>query len=198
MINGHLLTYDFGFIFYFYMYLAAIVCEDLLAPVNGRIVYSSTFLDYSTLATYICDTGYGISSGNVIRTCSGDGLTPDGTWTGVPPSCQGITDRFIFIDAWPLLFFFLNYYNNYNYVPSYFSIVEIFCSELDSVANGLISYIPDTTPPFDYRTVAIHTCNEGYFREGNDLRTCTGDGLSTDGDWDGDRPTCRGYIHVLC
>ncbi len=68
------------------------MCSGLIIPDNGAVVYStglSTFYDYQTSATYFCDTGFGISEGTVIRTCGGDGSTPNGTWTGNDAVCEG-------------------------------------------------------------------------------------------------------------
>ena len=44
---------------------------------------------FGTLATYVCNTGYGLNGGNMISVCSGEELNPNGTWSGIPPSCKG-------------------------------------------------------------------------------------------------------------
>ena len=69
------------------------MCTDLPAPENGRIVFSTevaSMYAFATVATYICDSGFGIEEGTILRTCGGDGLTPNGTWTGTAPSCGGM------------------------------------------------------------------------------------------------------------
>ena len=66
---------------------------------------------------------------------------------------------------------------------------------LDSINNGLISYSPDTTAPFDFATNATHTCNEGFFLNGMEYRTCTGDGLTTSGSWTGSPPVCPSMLN---
>ena len=74
----------------------ALMCSDLPVPDNGGIVYSSgmtSLYDFGTTATYMCDTGFGISGGNVLRTCRGSGLSPNGTWTGIAPLCDGKASR---------------------------------------------------------------------------------------------------------
>ena len=77
---------------YFTHLHTALMCSYLPAPDNGGIVYSTgitTLYDFGTTATYMCDTGFGISGGNVLRTCRGSGLSPNGTWTGTAPRCDG-------------------------------------------------------------------------------------------------------------
>ena len=72
---------------------------------------------------------------------------------------------------------------------------EVFCSSLVDPVDGAIAYSPDTMEPFDFRTVAFHSCDVGYYLQGNELRTCTGDGLSVVGNWDGFIPICSGTSH---
>ena len=60
--------------------------------------------------------------------------------------------------------------------------------------NGDITYSPDSMSPFDYGTTATHSCNEGFFVNGNQVRICSGDGLSTFGSWDASAPLCSGII----
>lgn len=63
---------------------AALMCDSLPIPDNGRIIYSMDITSpysYDTVATYICNTGFGINGGNVLRTCGGDGSSSIGTWT---------------------------------------------------------------------------------------------------------------------
>ena len=70
---------------------AAIVCTNLTAPTNGRIVYSSDTTspyDFGTEATYECDIGFGISQGDRMRTCGGFGSSTEGMWSGDAASCQ--------------------------------------------------------------------------------------------------------------
>ena len=74
---------------------------------------------------------------------------------------------------------------------------DISCSFLNRDTNGLITYSPDTTDPFDFGTRATHSCNEGFYLDGNDTRSCTGDGLSTIGEWTLTMPTCPGRMMSL-
>ena len=70
----------------------------------------------------------------------------------------------------------------------------ITCAGGLTIANGALSYTPDPSPPYDYGTTARYTCNAGYTLQGQDTRTCTGDGSSTMGAFDGVAPTCVGGL----
>ena len=59
---------------------------------NGRLVYSvntTEFYDYGTTATYQCDSGYELTGGDTVRTCTGDGSSPAGQWNGTASNCTG-------------------------------------------------------------------------------------------------------------
>ena len=68
----------------------------------------------------------------------------------------------------------------------------ITCIALNSIDNGMISYSPDITAPFDFGTAAVYTCNTGFFLEGNMMRSCGGSEASIVGNWDGTDPRCSG------
>ena len=76
---------------------AAVMCPDLPNPTNGRIVYGSdseALFDVSTIATYMCDEGYGPATpSSITRTClvsATDTTTnPIGDWFGSAPTCEG-------------------------------------------------------------------------------------------------------------
>ena len=71
------------------------------------------------------------------------------------------------------------------------------CTSLTSPSNGLISYGPDTTSPFNYQTTATYSCNAGYGLSGGDrTRQCVSFG-SGDGGWSGTAPTCEGICNTL-
>ena len=75
-------------------------------------------------------------------------------------------------------------------------LTGITCSESavpsNIAVNGMIVYSSgDTTPPFDFGTTATYQCNGGYSLASGDIeRSCTGDGRSTVGEWDGTAPQC--------
>ncbi len=45
--------------------------------------------DYSTVAIYFCDTGYGLNGGDLTRSCGGDDSSTTGSWSGTQPTCEG-------------------------------------------------------------------------------------------------------------
>ena len=55
---------------------------------NGQVVYESTA--YGTIATYSCDTGFGLSGGDGTQICGEDFSGPNGVWEGIVPTCEGI------------------------------------------------------------------------------------------------------------
>ncbi len=67
-----------------------ITCSALLDVTNGTIDYPSgttTTYDYRITATYQCNDGHVLTTGDSVRTCSGDGSTPSGQWDGTAPGC---------------------------------------------------------------------------------------------------------------
>ena len=44
---------------------------------------------FRATATYKCDMGYKLSGGDVMRTCDGDGSSPNSKWDGSAPNCSG-------------------------------------------------------------------------------------------------------------
>ena len=51
-------------------------------------------------------------------------------------------------------------------------------------------YASDTTAPYEYGTMATITCITGFGVSGTATRTCSGDGLSTTGVWEGNIGSC--------
>jgi len=75
----------------FLLFVTAIGCSALSTPANGNRVYSPDTLapyDHGTVATLMCDTGYG-AVGTTTRTCGGDGSSTTGSWTTADGSCGG-------------------------------------------------------------------------------------------------------------
>ena len=67
------------------------MCMALSPLVNGQLSYGTDVTapyDFGTVATHICDTGFGIV-GNVERTCEKFGTSPVGTWSGTATTCGG-------------------------------------------------------------------------------------------------------------
>ena len=69
---------------------------------------------------------------------------------------------------------------------------ETVCTSLMAPINGMISYSPDTTPPYNYQTTATYSCSAGFgLVDGDRIRRCL-NSSSGDGRWVGTAPTCEG------
>ncbi len=44
--------------------------------------------EYGTVATYVCDTSYGVSGGEGVLFCGGDGSDTAGSWGTSMPTCE--------------------------------------------------------------------------------------------------------------
>ncbi len=69
----------------------ALMCTNLPAPDNGIVIYSTDTTspyDFGTVATYICDTGFGLT-GEATQTCDGYDSSPIGVWSGQASICDG-------------------------------------------------------------------------------------------------------------
>ncbi len=58
----------------------------------------------------------------------------------------------------------------------------------------MIEYVHDTTSPYEFGTVAIYHCLDGYYITGITVRHCGGHGSSARGNWDGIPKSCIGKI----
>ena len=70
---------------------AAITCSGLSDPTNGIITFTmdtDSPFDYQTAATYSCNIGFGLTSGDSVRMCLGSSEGP-GEWNGTAPFCEG-------------------------------------------------------------------------------------------------------------
>ena len=74
-----------------YVLSAGITCSPLPKVTNGTINYSSGTTapyNYEITATYQCNHGHMLTSGgDRVRTCTGDGSTPSGQWSGAALQC---------------------------------------------------------------------------------------------------------------
>ena len=71
----------------------AITCPTPSDPTNGMVTFGGStpvggMLDFNVVATYQCDTGYALV-GDEMRTCTGDGSSTMGAFTGEQPTCEG-------------------------------------------------------------------------------------------------------------
>ena len=71
-----------------------ITCPLLSDPDNGRVTFSTVSttngVDFGSTAFFNCDAGYGLTGGERVLTCGGDGTSLNGTWSSDPPSCAGV------------------------------------------------------------------------------------------------------------
>lgn len=59
-------------------------CGTLSDPINGGITFTpESDTTFNSQATYTCDDGFTIESGDENRFC-----TPEGIWNGTAPTCQ--------------------------------------------------------------------------------------------------------------
>ncbi len=163
---------------------AAITCPALFAPANGQVTFvtdTTAPYDFATVATYTCNTGYGLIGGDVSRSCGGDMSNTTGVWSGVVPTCEGKTKWFQLFTEY-LLF-----------------SAAITCTSLSAIQDGSILYEPDSTELFSFGSTATYSCREGFFipRNVNPIRTCLANGTSTVGSWDGAAPQCTGRRSIV-
>ncbi len=151
-----------------------ITCPALPIIVNGTIVYSflgsTEGLKYGTIATYQCNSGYNITSGDRVRTCTGDGSTPSGQWSGTAPQCSRMFYYCIII--------------SHDNVHIY---TAVDCNTPPSITNGS----PETPTTTTFKGTVTYSCNDGYALIGNATSTCQADAT-----WSRP-PECRGvYLHI--
>ncbi len=72
--------------------------------------------------------------------------------------------------------------------------IEIICSTLTAPTNGLVSYNPEMSAPFEFGTTATYICTTGFgLFGGNGTRECVVSSLGGGG-WSGTTPTCGGEL----
>ncbi len=134
---------------------------------------------FGTEATYSCFSGFGLSiSSTQTKTCVDDNNGIVGRFGGSEPTCEREL-----LDLSQLCVHLL---------PT-----GITCSVLPSITNGTIDYPSGNTAPYyDYGTTATYQCNPGYNRTSGDSEgTCTGDGNTPSGQWDGIAPQCPRMLY---
>ena len=151
-------------------------------PNNGTIDFGGASRDengtyiFAVVATYSCDTGFSLV-GDSTRTCIGNGSSTTGAFDGIAPICAGTTTYTIFYELYRL-----------------FSATAITCPPLSNLTNGSLSYsnVPGQNNSYAFNVEVTYSCDTGFALVGNTTRTCTGDGSSTNGSFDGEAPTCKG------
>ncbi len=78
---------------------------------------------------------------------------------------------------------------------AHYSIYTVItCPPLNDPANGTVIYNVE----LEFGTQALYGCDTGFSLVGNITRTCTGDGSSTTGAFDGEAPTCEGkHLRIM-
>ena len=172
------------------------MCDEIPPPPNGVYTYAQNpdpQFPNGTVAVLNCSEGFspvnpGEPGGPVpsielvcveVEPGEGGEFVPRGGPTqGQELRCDRKSVKKIFQLLILLLYIF-------SYIPS------ATCEMLPEIANGVITYSPDTDAPFSVGTVATYTCNDGYeLINGSMTRTCintTSDG----GEFDGMEPRCR-------
>ena len=73
----------------FYFFYPGITCPLRSPPINGQVDFSTdSLLTHGAMATYSCDEGYGLTGGDAVIMCAGDGSDPFGSWNGAVPTCE--------------------------------------------------------------------------------------------------------------
>ena len=165
-----------------WIFFTAITCTTPTVPLNGFVSYgpdTTSPYDYQTTATYSCNEGYGLSSGDSSRQCE-NSAPGDGGWSGNAPTCDGEP-----------LFSYVILSRDYNCQL----VLVIVCPFLPSPADGVVAYT--TASPFTYGAMATYSCNGGFGLSGGDVtRVCGGDGSSVNGMWSGVAPICEGTLQL--
>ena len=98
-----------------------------------------------------------------------------GIWDGTPPTCQGeyMTCTCLFVECID-------------------SCAEIPCSDLPSLANGMITYSAGSRDDRLVGSAATHSCNNGYRLVGEAVRTSVSGGT-----WSGSAPVCQRKSNLM-
>ncbi|XP_064386676.1 sushi, von Willebrand factor type A, EGF and pentraxin domain-containing protein 1-like [Halichondria panicea] len=194
------------------------ICNDQQIE-NGNIIYNhdTTPRSEGAIAVYSCMSGYQLS-GVSTRICVDSHRGMGGAWTGSIPSCIAICDSITLAhgvisyspSTTPILEGGVAIHScgeGYGLSPSVraktcqpdrtwsgedITCQRIMCAALPNVTNWTIDYSSGTTAPYDYGTTATYQCNYGHMLTsgGDRVRTCTGDGSSRSGRWNGTAPQC--------
>ncbi len=77
--------------------------------------------------------------------------------------------------------------------------IAITCPPLTAPTNGFVTYSSSTFDKngnYAFNAMANHSCDTGFVLVGNNTRTCTGDGSSTTGAFDGEAAICE--CELIC
>ena len=80
-----------------------------------------------------------------------------------------------------------------------FNCIAIICPSLSVPANvDKVMYSASPMPTnYALGTTATYICSNGFsVSAGDEIRTCSGDGSNSVGDWSGSEPTCSGTLII--
>ncbi len=102
-----------------------------------------------------------------MRTCGGDGLTTDGVWSGIEPSCESELKTMCSVrlkSAHHTTTYIQRVYSTSlnKLMCACFALAAVVCTDLSAIDNGQAMYSPDPSSPYDYGTVATYVCNDGF------------------------------------
>ncbi len=155
----------------------------MAAPSSGSIDFGGASSDgnsnyaFDMVANYNCDNGFSLI-GNSSRMCTGDGGSTTGAFDGAAPTCERKRT---------LLLLDTNYNSPITIHPA------ITCPGVLIPNNGTIDFggaSRDENGTYIFAVVATYSCDTGFALIGNSSRTCTGDGMSVNGGFNGTAPTC--------
>ena len=146
--------------------ITEIGCQTLNTE-NAMVTYSGDTTEpyiYGTTATYQCNPGYEITSGDSERTCTGDVRSSVGEWSGRKAVCSGT----------------LTYCNIRLYSLHTHAVVS--CEPPTPPSDGEVSLPAGTA----FSSVAHYSCHPCYRLVGVSLQICIGNGM-----WIPPPPTCE-------
>ena len=89
---------------------------------------------------------------------------------------------------------------DHNYTGLFYLTTAITCPPLTAPINGFVTYSSSTSDKngnYAFNAMANHSCDTGFVLVGNNTRTCTGDGSSTTGVFDGEAAICERELTQL-
>ena len=180
-------------------YCRLIICETPPVVDNARPFDAVNQYLYNYAATYVCNKGYEISSGNRTLTCS-----KSGEWSGKVPTCSRVSCG----EPAPISNGLISITSSEYEGTATYNCVEGFrlkgsqtitCDETGNWAGGIPTCVPiNCGPPPDvlnsilidtqqhtFNSIVTYICEEGYSIEGSPSSTCQATGV-----WSGPKRFC--------
>ena len=98
----------------------------------------------------------------------------------------------------------MSYQSNYAILPPLINLALVFlyldivCPDLPEPTNGVIIFrYPALATSLIFETQAFHSCDNGYYLQGSDIRNCISDRATSIGVWERNEPSCLGtYLSI--